>query len=97
MWNDFAVDSLKTCNSDIGQNITRKAGPGLWKGINVPEGSVKTWFPFAEGFPFVVTISAGWDGFHVSVNGKHVTSFKYRQVPSIFTSVLLSLLSSYLV
>lgn len=73
------VDGLKTCNSDIGQNITRKAGPGLWKGINVPEGSVKTWFPFAEGFPFVVTISAGWDGFHVSVNGKHVTSFKYRQ------------------
>ena len=82
MCNDFAVDGLTMCNPDIGQNISRRLGPGLWNGINVYEGTAKTWFPFAEGLPFVVTVSAGWDGFHVSVNGKHVTSFKYRQVLS---------------
>lgn len=76
--NDTTVDGLELCNPDIGQNITREVGPGLWNELNVL-GSPSTWFPIAEGFPFVATISVGWDGFHVSINGKHVSSFKYRQ------------------
>lgn len=86
------MDGLKICNPEIGQKISRKVGPGLWKGLNVI-GSPGTWFPFAEGFPFVATISAGWDGFHVSVNGKHVTSFKYRQVHFRFSYISKNLLS----
>ncbi|CAJ1931637.1 unnamed protein product [Sphenostylis stenocarpa] len=35
-------------------------------------------YPFAEGKLFVLTISAGLEGYHVSVDGRHVTSFPYR-------------------
>ncbi|KAL1187945.1 Hydroxyproline O-galactosyltransferase GALT6 [Cardamine amara subsp. amara] len=35
-------------------------------------------FPFTEDKLFVLTLSAGLDGYHVSVDGKHVTSFPFR-------------------
>ncbi|KAL2340834.1 hypothetical protein Fmac_008774 [Flemingia macrophylla] len=35
-------------------------------------------FPFSEGKLFVLTISAGLEGYHVSVDGRHVASFPYR-------------------
>ncbi|GMI74930.1 hypothetical protein like AT5G62620 [Hibiscus trionum] len=34
--------------------------------------------PFAEGKLFVLTLSAGLEGYHVNVDGRHVTSFPYR-------------------
>ncbi|KAL6493597.1 hypothetical protein OROGR_032376 [Orobanche gracilis] len=35
-------------------------------------------FPFTEGKLFVLTLSAGLEGYHVNVDGRHVTSFPYR-------------------
>ncbi|KAK7348539.1 hypothetical protein VNO80_23097 [Phaseolus coccineus] len=35
-------------------------------------------YPFVEGRLFVLTVSAGLEGYHVSVDGRHVTSFPYR-------------------
>ncbi|XP_022976833.1 hydroxyproline O-galactosyltransferase GALT6-like [Cucurbita maxima] len=35
-------------------------------------------FPFAEGRLFVLTVSAGLEGYHINVDGRHVTSFPYR-------------------
>ncbi|TVU45592.1 hypothetical protein EJB05_05082, partial [Eragrostis curvula] len=35
-------------------------------------------YPFVEGEMFVLTLSAGLEGYHVHVDGKHVTSFPYR-------------------
>ncbi|CAH8353986.1 unnamed protein product [Eruca vesicaria subsp. sativa] len=35
-------------------------------------------FPFTVDKLFVLTLSAGLEGFHVSVDGKHITSFPYR-------------------
>ncbi|OMP01001.1 hypothetical protein CCACVL1_03205 [Corchorus capsularis] len=35
-------------------------------------------FPFAEGKLFVLTLRAGLEGYHVNVDGRHVTSFPYR-------------------
>ncbi|KAG2640634.1 hydroxyproline O-galactosyltransferase GALT6-like isoform X1 [Panicum virgatum] len=35
-------------------------------------------YPFVEGRLFVLTLSAGLEGYHVSVDGRHVTSFPYR-------------------
>lgn len=40
-------------------------------------------YPFAEGKLFVITISAGLEGYHVNVDGKHVTSFPYRTVGTL--------------
>ncbi|XWS48090.1 hypothetical protein CRYUN_Cryun13aG0043000 [Craigia yunnanensis] len=35
-------------------------------------------FPFAEGKLFVLTLCAGFEGYHVNVDGRHITSFPYR-------------------
>ncbi|KAK4437128.1 Hydroxyproline O-galactosyltransferase GALT6 [Sesamum alatum] len=35
-------------------------------------------FPFVEGKLFVLTLSAGLEGYHVNVDGRHITSFPYR-------------------
>ncbi|KAK9054496.1 hypothetical protein SSX86_025574 [Deinandra increscens subsp. villosa] len=35
-------------------------------------------YPFAEGNLFVLTLSAGLEGYHVNVDGRHITSFPYR-------------------
>ncbi|KAL4360807.1 hypothetical protein GQ457_04G006560 [Hibiscus cannabinus] len=35
-------------------------------------------YPFVEGKLFVLTLSAGLEGYHVIVDGRHVTSFPYR-------------------
>ncbi|KAK4776437.1 hypothetical protein SAY86_005125 [Trapa natans] len=35
-------------------------------------------YPFSEDKLFVMTISAGLEGYHVNVDGRHVTSFPYR-------------------
>ncbi|KAL2462910.1 putative beta-1 [Forsythia ovata] len=35
-------------------------------------------FPFAEDKLFVLTLSAGLEGYHVNVDGRHITSFPYR-------------------
>lgn len=37
-------------------------------------------FPFVEEKLFVLTLSAGLEGYHINVDGKHVTSFPYRTV-----------------
>jgi hypothetical protein len=43
-------------------------------------------YPFTEGRLFVLTLTAGLEGYHVSVDGKHVTSFPYRTVCTIVMS-----------
>lgn len=35
-------------------------------------------FPFVENKLFVLTLSAGLEGYHVNVDGRHLTSFPYR-------------------
>ncbi|GAB4845547.1 Hydroxyproline O-galactosyltransferase galt6 [Ancistrocladus abbreviatus] len=35
-------------------------------------------YPFVEDKLFVLTVSAGLEGYHVNVDGRHVTSFPYR-------------------
>lgn len=37
-------------------------------------------FPFVEGNPFTATLWVGLEGFHMTVNGRHETSFAYREV-----------------
>ncbi|CAH9093095.1 unnamed protein product [Cuscuta europaea] len=35
-------------------------------------------YPFAENKLFVLTVSAGLEGYHIQVDGRHVSSFPYR-------------------
>ncbi|KAL6893875.1 hypothetical protein ACP4OV_007973 [Aristida adscensionis] len=48
-------------------------------------------YPFAEGKQFVLTITAGLEGYHVNVDGQHVTSFAYRTGYSLEDATGLSL------
>ncbi|CAM6092151.1 unnamed protein product [Calypogeia fissa] len=77
------VDGFDRCIEQVGAlpwkpTATKDAGAGNWQGVFSGSEKEKPWFPFVEGMPFVASIWAGWDGFHVSVNGKHVSSFEYR-------------------
>jgi len=40
-------------------------------------------YPFVEGRLFVLTVSAGLEGYHVNVDGRHVTSFPYHTVGTL--------------
>lgn len=37
-------------------------------------------YPFVEDKLFVLTLSAGLEGYHINVDGRHVVSFPYRTV-----------------
>lgn len=46
-------------------------------------------YPFSEDKFFVLTITAGLEGYHISVDGRHVTSFAYRTGSDLEDAVLL--------
>lgn len=80
----FTVDGLVLCNQHIFRsskeaniNISQTSTDML---SNVSRGSDHASFPFVEDIPFIATIWAGLEGFHMTVNGRHETSFAYREV-----------------
>jgi hypothetical protein len=44
-------------------------------------------YPFVEDRMFVLTLTAGMEGYHVNVDGRHVTSFPYRTVSGCSTFI----------
>ncbi|CAN4088179.1 unnamed protein product [Withania somnifera] len=48
-------------------------------------------YPFSEDKLFVLTLSAGFEGYHINVDGRHVTSFPYRTGFSLEDATGLSL------
>ncbi|XAR56951.1 Galactosylxylosylprotein 3-beta-galactosyltransferase [Bertholletia excelsa] len=83
--NALKVDGLIKCNeqvirSTLDDNLNASR-PNSEKFTNVSDRSahMSTNFPFAEGNPFTGTIWAGEEGFHMTVNGRHETSFAYRE------------------
>lgn len=78
----MVVDGLASCyeqlirsNMEESQNVTQKQVNN-----SVVHAHVRANFPFGEGSPFTATLWAGLEGFHMTVNGRHETSFKYREV-----------------
>ncbi|KAL7120086.1 hypothetical protein ACP275_02G101600 [Erythranthe tilingii] len=78
------VDGLVKCNTQMvyitAENTLNASHPANRKLANVSEGSIHTsdTFHFVEGNPFTATLWAGDQGFHMTVNGRHETSFAYR-------------------
>ncbi|KAJ4955459.1 hypothetical protein NE237_012242 [Protea cynaroides] len=83
---DRKVDGLVRCNepivrSVIGENLGG-IQPSSSNRINASEGTPHinvANFPFVEGNPFTATIWVGSEGFHMTVNGRHETSFAYKE------------------
>ncbi|XP_022776869.1 beta-1,3-galactosyltransferase GALT1-like isoform X4 [Durio zibethinus] len=77
------VDELDQCNKLVGRDNnrtvrmyshgSRRSSMGL-QGVKS-----KRYFPFKQGSLFVATLSVGSEGIQMTVDGKHVTSFAYRE------------------
>lgn len=83
--NYIQVDGLASCYEQLirsameeNKNISHPVGE---KQINnsVAHAHVRANFPFSEGSPFTATLWASLEGFHMTVNGRHETAFKYRE------------------
>ncbi|KAL8486075.1 hypothetical protein ACS0TY_022977 [Phlomoides rotata] len=79
------VDGLVKCNTlvirDTAEDSLNMSHSANRKLNNVSEGSnhESATFHFVEGNPFTATLWAGDEGFHMTVNGRHETSYVYRE------------------
>ncbi|CAM8989712.1 unnamed protein product [Rhodiola kirilowii] len=79
------VDGLVICNKQIVGSTMKESlnASHLSSGneTSASQGSAHASanFPFAEGNLFTATLWAGTEGFHMTVNGRHETSFAYRE------------------
>jgi len=84
----LAVDDLEQCNKIVGKNISQRHPAGMHshtsrQSSTMDEQSVnRKYFPFKQGYPFVATLRVGSEGIQMTVDGKHITSFAFREVHS---------------
>ena len=81
----LAVDGFRRCEKWMRNDATdsKESKTTSWfkRFIGREQKPEVTWpFPFVEGRLFILTIRAGIEGYHISVGGRHVTSFPYRTV-----------------
>lgn len=79
------MDGLVKCEKWIRDDEGRSEESKTSWWLNRLIGRTKTvsvdWpYPFVEDRLFVLTLTAGLEGYHVNVDGRHVTSFPYRTV-----------------
>ncbi|KAM7269019.1 hypothetical protein ACFE04_024516 [Oxalis oulophora] len=76
---DGQVKCEKWIRDDNGNSEESKAAWWLNRLIGRKKKVNLEWpYPFTEGKLFVLTVRAGLEGYHISVDGRHVTSFPYR-------------------
>ncbi|ESQ34316.1 hypothetical protein EUTSA_v10007037mg [Eutrema salsugineum] len=78
------VDDLDQCDKVVGREVNRTFSTSLQsntsRGIPVSKEVSKheRYFPFKQGFLSVATLRVGTEGMQMSVDGKHITSFAFR-------------------
>lgn len=85
VYNWSLVDGLPKCEKWLRDDDKqhKDAKKSWWLGRLVGRSDKETleWeYPLSEGRQFVLTIRAGVEGFHVTVDGRHISSFPYRTV-----------------
>jgi beta-1,3-galactosyltransferase len=80
------VDELEKCGSMVGNDQKQAWATKLksnvssiqpaWKKNTEP----KKYFPFRQGYLAIAILRVGAHGIHMTVDGKHVTSFAFREV-----------------
>lgn len=76
---DGQVKCEKWIRDDDSRSEERKASWWLNRLIGRTKKVSIDWpFPFVEDKLFVLTLTAGLEGYHVNVDGRHATSFPYR-------------------
>ena len=80
------VDELDQCNKMVGRNDTRVTSmhSDHSRRSSLQEGTKeRRYFPFKQGQLSVATLRVGMEGIQMTVDGKHITSFAYREVISL--------------
>ncbi|OMO79300.1 hypothetical protein CCACVL1_13776 [Corchorus capsularis] len=96
--NNKKVDDLKLCNDKVGKIDSRRSATNessvisLWSSKEDNKTRSKQFFPFKPGYLSVMTLRVGEEGFQMTVDGKHITSFAYREglEPWLVTEVKIS-------
>lgn len=65
-------------------NQSRKVSLGLEESI------ARKYFPFKQGYLSVATLRVGSEGIQMTVDGKHITSFVFREVIYDHLKILLT-------
>ena len=80
------MDELDQCNEKVGKVIASATTKSSNRSTEVPmpvsDGGTKTrtYFPFRQGYLSVATLRVGSEGVQMTVDGKHITSFAFREV-----------------
>ncbi|CAL4919604.1 unnamed protein product [Urochloa decumbens] len=74
------VDGELKCENWIRDDYRKSEESRMKRLLNglIGRPSIDQPYPFAEGKQFVLSITAGLEGYHVNVDVRHVTSFPYR-------------------
>lgn len=98
----MSVDDLDQCNDMVGKNNTwilmgSRHSEQSRKSSVVREGSsARKYFPFKQGYLSVSTLRVGSEGIQMTVDGKHITSFAFREViTNTRTPVLLHIIMQF--
>ena len=84
------MDDLKQCNEKVGKVDSRRFATNessvisLWSSKGENKTRSRQYFPFKLGYLSVMTLRVGEEGFQMTVDGKHITTFAYREVISLF-------------
>lgn len=78
----FMLDGLALCNEQlirgtVAESSNARSSESLTNVSRSVHASAN--FPFAEGSLFTATLWVGLEGFHMTVNGRHETSFAFRE------------------
>lgn len=61
------MDELDQCNEKVGKVVNTGANS-------------RSYFPFKQGYLSVATLRVGSEGIQMTVDGKHISSFAFREV-----------------
>nr|GEW55342.1 beta-1,3-galactosyltransferase GALT1 [Tanacetum cinerariifolium] len=79
------VDELDQCNEKVGKVIASATTKHSNRSTEVPmpvsdgRSKTRTYFPFRQGYLSVATLRVGSEGVQMTVDGKHITSFAFRE------------------
>lgn len=81
----MVVDGLRKCEKWLRKDDDkpRESKKSWWLDRLMSRSDKETleWeYPLSEGRLFVLTIRAGLEGFHLTIDGRHISSFPYRTV-----------------
>jgi hypothetical protein len=76
----ITVEGSPKCERWIENDGGGKESTPQWSDRLIENPDLSWKYPFAENHSFILTVRAGLEGYHISVDGKHIASFPYTTV-----------------